>query len=146
MAHWTLDDGPWQDFDPSKVDPETLQIVKAAGLVEYNGHEYVRYLCNVFADDAQFQEEARRWGIEEVQHGAVLGRWAQLADPSYDPDDAFKRFVEGYKLQVDVHASVRGSRSGELIARCIVETGTSSYYTALAEVTEEPVLKDICKK
>ncbi len=146
MAHWTLDDVPWQDFDPAKVDPETLRIVKAAGLVEYNGHEYVRYLCNVFADDAEFQEEARNWGVEEVQHGEVLGRWATLADPSYDPDAAFKRFVEGYKLQTDVHASVRGSRSGELIARCIVETGTSSYYTALAEVTDEPVLKDICKK
>jgi len=41
---------------------------------------------------------------------------------------------------------VRGSRAGELIARCIVETGTSSYYTALAEATAEPVLKEICRK
>ena len=29
--------------------------------------------------------------------------------------------------------SVRGSRAGELVARCIVETGTSSYYAALGE-------------
>jgi hypothetical protein len=42
--------------------------------------------------------------------------------------------------------SVRGSRSGELIARCIVETGTSSYYTALAEATEEPVLRVLCRR
>jgi hypothetical protein len=27
----------------------------------------------------------------------------------------------------------------------MVETGTSSYYTALAEATEEPVLKQVCK-
>jgi rubrerythrin len=146
MSHWTLDDVPWQAFDASKVDPETVRIVKAAGLVEYNGLEYVRYLCNVFADDPQFQEEARNWGKEEVQHGEVLGRWAKLADPSFDFQASFKRFVDGYQLQTDVDASVRGSRSGELIARCIVETGTSSYYTALAEITEEPVLKDICKK
>jgi hypothetical protein len=33
-----------------------------------------------------------------------------------------------------------------MIARCMVETGTSSYYTALAEATEEPVLKAICQK
>jgi len=32
-----------------------------------------------------------------------------------------------------------------LIARCMVETGTSSYYTALAEATEEPVLRQVCK-
>jgi hypothetical protein len=146
MSHWTLDDVPWHEFDAAKVDPETVRIVKAAGLVEFNGHEYVRYLCNVFSDDPQFQEEARRWGLEEVQHGEVLGRWATLADPSFDFQAAFRRFVDGYKLETDVTASVRGSRAGELIARCIVETGTSSYYTALAEVTQEPVLKDICRK
>jgi hypothetical protein len=146
MSHWTLDDVPWQAFDPEKVDPETVRIVKAAGLVEFNGHEYVRYLCNVFADDPEFRVEAENWGLEEVQHGSALGRWAALADPSFDFDRAFKRFIDGYKLQTDVTASVRGSRAGELIARCIVETGTSSYYTALAEVTQEPVLKDICRK
>ena len=27
----------------------------------------------------------------------------------------------------------------------MVETGTSSYYTALAEATDEPVLRQICK-
>jgi len=143
MSHWTLDDVPWQAFDPAKVDPETVRIVKAAGLVEFNGHEYVRYLCNVFNDDPAFQKEAENWGVEEVQHGAALGRWAALADPSFDFPAAFQRFIDGYKLQTDVTASVRGSRAGELIARCIVETGTSSYYTALAEATDEPVLKDI---
>jgi hypothetical protein len=33
-----------------------------------------------------------------------------------------------------------------MIARCVVETGTSSYYTALAEATEEPVLREICQR
>ena len=33
-----------------------------------------------------------------------------------------------------------------MMARCIVETGTSSYYSALKDATEEPVLKQICAK
>src|SRR6266702_3458112 len=33
----------------------------------------------------------------------------------------------------------------EVVARCIVETGTSSYYTALGEAVDEPVLKEICR-
>ena len=41
--------------------------------------------------------------------------------------------------------SSRGSRCGELVARCIVETGTSSYDTALMDAVEEPVLKEICR-
>ena len=61
----------------------------------------------------------------------ALGRWAQLADPSWDFDAAFARFRAGYQLPLDATASVRGSQAGEMMARCIVETGTSSYYSAL---------------
>ena len=74
----------------------------------------------------------------------ALGRWAQLADPSWDFEAAFARFRAGYKLPLDATASVRGSQAGEMMARCIVETGTSSYYSALKDATDEPVLKQIC--
>src|SRR6185369_10435936 len=84
--------------------------------------------------------------LEEVQHGKALKRWAQLADPSWDFDSAFKRFTDGFKLPLEATTSVRGTRTGELISRCIVETGTSSYYTALADTSDEPVLKEICRK
>ncbi|WP_374655250.1 acyl-ACP desaturase [Dongia sp.] len=146
MAHWTLDQIPWHDFEAAKVDPDTVKLVKAAALVEYNGGDYATYLNNVFHDDDGFQKVARAWALEEVQHGAALARWAKLADPEFDFDAAFKRFTEGYKIPIDVNASVRGSRSGELVARCIVETGTSSYYAALAESCAEPVLQAVCRK
>ncbi len=146
MAHWTLDQIPWDQFDPSKIDPELVKLVKAAALVEYNGGDYATYLNNVFHDDDGFRAVASAWALEEVQHGAALARWAMLADPDFDFDASFKRFTNGYRITLDVNASVRGSRSGELVARCIVETGTSSYYTALAESCAEPVLHAICRK
>ena len=143
---WTLDDIPWDRFDPAKVDAEILRIVKAASLVERNGADYAQYLCGVFADDPAFQEAARHWGSEEIRHGEALGRWAMLADPGFDHAAAAARFTQGFRVDLDASASVRGSRAGELVARCIVETGTSSYYTALAEACAEPVLKEICKR
>ncbi|MEM7223582.1 MAG: ferritin-like domain-containing protein [Pseudomonadota bacterium] len=146
VQHWTLDDIPWDRFDPSKVDPEMVQVVKAASLVEANGGDYATYLCNVFPDDPEFQAAAKAWAIEEEQHGAALARWAELADPSFRFDEAFQRFTEGYSLPLEAKESVRGSRSGELVARCIVEVGTSSYYSALCEATDEPALKAICRK
>jgi rubrerythrin len=146
MGSWTLDDIPWDRFDRSKVDPEILRIVKAASLVEQNGGDYAVYLCNVFADDADFRAAARSWGEEEIQHGQALGRWAMLADPAFDHAAASARFTEGFRVPLDAASSVRGSRAGELVARCIVETGTSSYYTALAEAAREPVLKEICQR
>ena len=146
MGSWTLDDIPWHRFDAARVEPELLRIVKAASLVEQNGADYARYLCGVFDDDAAFQDVARRWGAEEVQHGAALGRWAMLAEPAFDHAAASRRFTAGYRVDIDATRSIRGSRVGELVARCIVETGTSSYYTALAEATQEPVLRQICQR
>ena len=145
MKHWRLTDVAWQDFDPARVDPGIVPLVKAASMVEKNGTDYAVYLNRVFHDDPDFKEAADNWAIEEVQHGDALGRWSELADPTWSFDAAFARYRAGYKLPLDAEASVRGSRTGELIARCMVETGTSSYYTALAEATEEPVLKQVCK-
>jgi len=144
MGHWTLDDIDWDAFDRTKVDPAVLRIVKAASLVEQNGRDYTEYLCGVFHDDAAFQGVARRWGGEEVQHGHALGRWATLADPAFDHAAAAARFTAGFRVDLTATHSVRGTRAGELVSRCIVETGTSSYYTALAEAVDEPVLKAIC--
>jgi ketosteroid isomerase-like protein len=87
MKRWTLDDIPWERFDRAKVDPDLLRIVKAASLVEYDGGDYARFLCDVFHDDAEFQEVARGWGEEEIQHGRALG-WPTLATTSRRPSRA----------------------------------------------------------
>ena len=145
MRHWTLESIDWDRFNPAAVNPDVLKAIKASAMVEANGADYGAYLCQVFHDDPEFQAVAQEWALEEIQHGQALGRWAALADPNFDYAASFKRFTDGYKIPLDVAKSVRGSRAGELIARCIVETGTSTYYTALADATDEPVLKAICR-
>ena len=145
MKHWHIDQVAWDQFEPAKVDPAIIPLVKAAAMVERNGRDYAVYLARVFNDDPAFQSAADYWAEEEVQHGDALARWASLADPSWNYEQAFERYRNGYKIELDVSDSIRGSRTGELVARCMVETGTSSYYTALAEATAEPVLKHVCK-
>jgi rubrerythrin len=146
MKHWRIEEVPWDKFDPTKLDPEIVALVKAAAMVERNGIDYGTYLNRVFVDDPDFRAAADRWSVEEVQHGDTLGRWAMLADPTWDFEEAFQRYKTGYHLPLlDADFSVRGSLTGELIARCMVESGTSSYYSALGDAAEEPVLKDICR-
>lgn len=145
MKHWHIEQIAWDRFDPSRVEPEVIPLVKAAAMVERNGDDYAAYLKSVFHDDPDFQAAADNWAIEENQHGDALGRWAMLADPSFRYMESFARYREGFQIDVKADASIRGSRTGELIARCMVETGTSSYYTALGEASEEPVLKQICR-
>src|SRR4051812_25151196 len=120
MAHWSLEDIAWHEFDRDKATPELISLVKAASMVEHNGYDYARYLCEVFPDDVLFQRAAGEWAEEEVQHGRALRKWAELADLDFDFDKSFRTFTTGYTLPLHVTTSVRGSRSGELVARCMV--------------------------
>jgi hypothetical protein len=146
-AGWTLDDVDWAKFDPTRVDPGLLAAVKGACLVEYNAPDYVGYLARVFQHSGSAMQDAlAQWGHEEVQHGLALGRWAELADPNFRFQEAFARFRAGFKpphFAGNSTQSVRGSRRGEMIARCVVESGTSSFYSAIRDATEEPVLKEL---
>ena len=146
--HWTIEELPWSLLDPAKVDSDLLKVIKAAALVEYGADSYADYLCRVFNDDPEFQTLAKAWAVEEVQHGQALGAWAEKIDPSWSLEKAMARFRAGYQpdhFANDNAQSVRGSRSAEMVARCMVETGTSSYYSAIGDSTNEPVLKEICK-
>ena len=143
---WSPEDISWGEFDSTKVDPDILKAIKGACMVEHHSDDYVTYLCSVFHDDEAFQSEARAWGVEEVQHGIVLRRWCELADPDFDFNHSFRQFTAGHILPLDSSRSVRGSRTKELIARCIVEVGTRSFYSAIRDASDEPVLQDICRR
>ena len=145
---WKLEDVSWDAFQPEAVDPIMLAAIKAAALVEYNAPDYVTYLKRVFHDaGSKTLADIERWGIEESQHGRALGRWAETADPNFRLEEAFARFRKGYRpdhfADQDAEGSVRGSRRAEMVARCVVESGTSSYYTAIRDATGEPLLKEI---
>ena len=145
---WKLDDVSWDAFQPDAVDPTLLAAIKAAALVEYNAPDYVTYLKRVFRDaGSETLADIERWGLEESQHGRALGHWAETADPGFKLEEAFVRFRKGYTpahfADPDAEGSVRGSRRGEMVARCVVESGTSSYYSAIRDATAEPVLKEI---
>jgi len=147
---WTLDDIPWSQFDASKVEPDLLAAIKAAALVELNAPDYVSYLKRIFKGaSAETLSAIEQWGCEESQHGRALGRWAELADPNFRLDEAFARFRKGYRpshFESTDPDSIRGSKRGEMIARCVVESGTSSYYSAVRDATREPVLKEIASR
>jgi hypothetical protein len=145
-AGWTLEDIDWSRFAPDKVDANLLAAVKAASLVEYNAPDYVAYLKRVFRSAPEATIAAiEHWGEEEVQHGLALARWAELADPSFDFHRAFARFRTRYRPPHfdTAEASIRGSKRGEMIARCVVESGTSSFYSAIRDASAEPVLKEV---
>ncbi|MGH6740986.1 MAG: ferritin-like domain-containing protein [Bradyrhizobium sp.] len=74
-----------------------------------------------------------------------MARWAELADPSFDFSTAFARFRSLYRPAhfESGERSVRGSKRGEMIARCVVESATSSFYSAIRDAAAEPVLNEV---
>lgn len=145
-THWKFEDINWSLFDPQKVDPILLRIIKAGSVVEHNGSEYGLYLKNVFKGDQLFEKEIEAWSKDEIKHGKVLAAWIKMAEPSFNFEERFQAYVEGFPIATESTESIRGSRACELITRCMVEIGTSSFYTAIKEATEEPLLKHICTK
>lgn len=145
-GQWKFEDINWSLFNPQKVNPATLRVIKAAGVIEYNGSDYGVYLSNVFKGDPVLEQEIKDWSADEIKHGKVLSKWVELADPGYNFEECFRSYVERFPIDVEATASIRGSRAAELLTRCMVEIGTSSYYTAVKEATDEPLLKHICAK
>ena len=80
MKHWRMDDVPWDQFAPDKIDPDIVPLVKAAAMVERNGVDYGTYLNRVFADDPDFRAAADRWSLEEVVRRSALVGAAKPSD------------------------------------------------------------------
>src|SRR5260370_33747180 len=87
----------------------------------------------------------RRWEPEELQHGAALKRYVDAAWPNVDWDGAYQSVFLEYAQTCSMDA-LEPNRALELAARCVVETGTSSFYTMLAEIDREPVLTQLAAR
>lgn len=144
-ASWSLGDIAWSRLDRSKVNPHVLSALKTAALVEFNSPDYVSYLKNVLRDNPSIQQELERWGAEERQHGLALKQWVERVDADFNFDQAVLEFRSLYQVDTQASVSKRGSPAGEMLSRCVVESATSFFYTAIKDTTEEPCLRQICQ-
>ena len=110
MKRWTLDDIPWDRFDATKVVADIVPVIKTASLVEYNSGDYAAYLRIMSSLTIRPSKPPRTPGRRKSeQHGEALGRWAETADPGFDFEASFRRFVDGFSIPV----SHRPSRCGD---------------------------------
>ena len=139
--HWTLDDIPWQAIRHDAVAESEgyFYLVASASLMESATDLYTENLIDYFSDDEEVTSWLEKyWLPEEVQHGEALRRYVEVAWPEFDWEPARQRFVEEFKPYCDM--SLEPTRSQEMASRCVVETGTASYYRTLSRASPEPVL------
>lgn len=145
LPDWTLDTVPWDrvDRDAARRQGQLLDLVAAASFVEIASDLYTRNLASY----AQGNESLTRWLAtgwehEEMRHGHVLRDYVLHVDPDFDWQAAYTAFFAEYSAlcTLDEFEPTPGL---EMAARCVVETGTATYYEALSLAAKEPVLAGI---
>ena len=147
-ASWSVEDIPYHGLVHDRVqgDHRLFYILASASFIESASNIYTGNLVQFFHDDDEIVDWLKRhWEPEELQHGAALQRYVRTAWPDFDWEAAYRTFLGEYMPLCAVER-LAATRALEMAARCVVETGTASFYRMLSGLTEEPVLKDLAAR
>ena len=147
-THWKLEDIPFGDIrvDAIRQDKHFFHVLASASLVETAADLYTENLLRYFDGDQEVSTWLEReWQHEEMQHGAALRRYVAEVWPEFPWQEAFDAFLGEYAPLCDA-ALLGPTRPLELVARCVVETGTSTLYATLTQASPEPVLTALTER
>jgi rubrerythrin len=139
--HWSLDDIPWHIIRHDAVTQieAFFYLVAAASLMESATDLYTENLIEYFSGDEEVTSWLQHhWLPEELQHAQALRRYVEVTWPEFDWETVQRRFVEEFRPFCDI--ALEPTRSQEMASRCVVETGTASYYRTLSRASPDPVL------
>lgn len=149
------DDLPWSvsDIDYASIDAEKVRnnrtlfyLLAAASFIESGSDTYAGNLTIYYAHVPEAATWlARHWESEELQHGFALRRYVEHVWPEFDWPRGYQRFFDEYSQTCSIDNFER-SHALEMAARCVVETGTATYYRALEQASDEPVLRDLTRR
>ena len=145
---WRLADIPFDSIDVSMVHEDDFLFftLASASFVEILAGTYSENLISHFHGDAKLTRWLKHiWQRDEVQHGRAIKRYVQTVWPEFDWDNAHRAFQAEY-ISLCTVERLESQRALELMARCVVETGTSSFYRALRHYVREPVLRQLIGK
>lgn len=140
--HWSVVDFDFDKDTGPGLSASQLHIAKTICLLESRCDNYADYLRAVFREREQsWLDAVDRWNFEECQHGEVLRALCESADADFDFDATMHAYQELVAYHAPTGQSVRGSISGELVARCVVEALASALYRVLADATADGTVR-----
>ncbi len=141
----------YEDIDADKIKENRylLETLAVASFIEITSDVYDRNLSEYYkGDDTTVGWLNHTWEPEEIQHGKSLKRYINTVWPQFTWDKQYDLFKKKYLPLCRVDA-LEPTRAKEMIARMVVETGTSTFYKALANYAkelDEPVLEELALK
>ena len=148
MARWNYQEIAYDAIDKERLrDNDFLfKVVAIASFIEITSDLYEKNLVEFYAGDEEIVGWLEStWEPEELQHGKALRRYVQTVWPDFDWDKAYKGFRNEYSAYCTLD-EFQPSRAREMLARMVVETGTSTLYRAMtdyAKSIDEPILAEI---
>ncbi len=142
---WNLEHVPYIDINLTKVQEreDLFYLVAAASFVEIAADLYADNLVRYFDDNIEIMDWLENsWKPEEMRHGHVLRAYVQHVWPAFDWEQAYAAFFADYSRLCTLD-ELEPTRCLEMVARCVVETGTSTFYESLAMQSSEPILAGI---
>ncbi|MFZ2629268.1 MAG: ferritin-like domain-containing protein [Rugosibacter sp.] len=145
QRHWVIDQIAFDQIAHDRIANEDtwFYVLAAASFVESLADLYTKSLLTHMAGDAEVSQWLReQWEPEEMQHGRALRRYVEEVWPEFDWQKAYEEFCIDYRPYCKPEL-LEPTRALEMVARCVVETGTSGLYGLLMEISPEPVLKTL---
>ena len=142
-----------KDIDYHSVKKESVRdnellfyMVCIASFIEITSETYANNLSDYYKNNTDIVNWLKNeWEKEEVQHGNSLKKYVNEVWNDFDWEKGYQRFLELY-LPLCKPEALQPSKGLEMVARMIVETGTSTFYRAIenyASVLNEPVLQKL---
>ncbi|MFG5775446.1 ferritin-like domain-containing protein [Comamonas sp. J-3] len=142
---WRMEDISYAQIDRSLIegDEDLFYLLMSASFIETGSDTYAANLGEHYAGYPEIQHWLQgEWEHEELQHGAALRRYVETVWPSFPWQEAYDSFFAEYSQLCTVE-ELFSDRRLEMVARCVVETGTTAYYHTLRELSHEPVLTQL---
>ncbi|KJJ94418.1 ferritin [Burkholderiaceae bacterium 26] len=148
---WSVQEIAYDSIDVARVreNGTLFYLVASASFVESGSDLYASNLAQYYADRPETAHWLiHHWEREELQHGLALRRYVETVWPEFDWERGYARFFEEYSVTCSVD-QFEPTQALEMVARCVVEMGTATFYRAIAQAAaeaDEPVLRDLASR
>lgn len=144
-THWRIEDIDFSVIDRAAVEgnEDLFFLLMSASFIETGSDTYAANLAEHYAAWPEIGAWLKdQWEAEELQHGRALRAYVEAVWPDFPWQQAYDSFFAEYSRLCTMEELYPDQRL-ELVARCVVETGTTAYYHTLRELSDEPVLSQL---
>ena len=144
-AHWRVEDIAFDAIDHTAIEnnEDLFFLLMSASFIETGSDTYASNLAEHYSAWPEIAVWLKaHWEAEELQHGRALRAYVEAVWPDFPWQQAYDSFFSEYSKLCTMEELYPDPRL-EMVARCVVETGTTAYYHTLRDLSTEPVLSEL---